>query len=63
MNAEDSWKGVFDTIIQPSALRTLPMTNTKNVNNISDYTDEFGRIYLDFSIYGTDAQAIRIIAE
>lgn len=62
-NAEDNWKGVFDTVIQPSALRTLPMANGKNVNNVSNCTDEFGRIYLDFSIYGTDAQAIKIIAE
>ena len=63
VNADDAWKGVFDTVIQPSALRTLPMTVDANVNNVRNCTDEQERIYLDFSIYGTDAQAIRIIAE
>lgn len=61
-NADDAWKGVFNTVIQPSALRSLPRTRT-NVNNVSVCTDDLERIYLDFSIYGTDAQAIRIIAE
>lgn len=62
-NADDAWKGVFDTTIQPSALRTLPVTVDSSVNNVSNCTDDLERIYLDFSIYGTDAQAIRIIAE
>lgn len=63
VNAEEEWKGVFDAVIEPSALRTLPISNGVNVNNITSMTDEFGRIYLDFSVYGTDSQAIRIIAE
>lgn len=63
VNEDDDWKGFFDTVIQPSALRTLPMTSGKGVNNAEVCTDDLGRIYLDFSIYGTDAQAIRIIAE
>lgn len=62
-NADDAWKGVFDTVIQPSALRTLPMTIDSNVNNVGNCTDDLERICIDFSIYGTDAQAIRIIAE
>lgn len=63
VNADDAWKGVFDTVVQPSALRTLPMTVDSSVNNVRICTDDLERIYLDFSIYGTDAQAIRIIAE
>lgn len=63
VNADDSWKGFFDTIVQPSTLKTLPMTNDGNVNNVRVCTDDQGRIVLDFAVYGTDAQAIRIIAE
>lgn len=63
VNEDDSWKGFFDTVVQPSALRTLPKTSDKDVNNVRVCTDDLDRIYLDFSIYGTDAQAIRIIAE
>ena len=63
VNASDSWKGFFDTVVQPSVLRTLPMTKDGSVNNVRVCTDETDRIYLDFSVYGTDAQAIRIIAE
>ena len=63
VNADDSWKGFFDTVVQPSTLKTLPMTNDGNVNNVRVCTDDQGRIVLDFAVYGTDAQAIRIIAE
>lgn len=62
-NADDSWSGFFNTVVQPSALKTLPRTNDRNVNNVRNCTDSQGRIVIDFSIYGTDAQAIRIIAE
>lgn len=63
VNADDNWKGVFDTVIQPTVLRTLPIENAQNVNNINNCIDDMGRICLEFSIYGSDAQAIRIIAE
>ena len=63
VNADDSWKGFFDTVVQPSVLRSLPKTSDESVNNVRVCTDDSERICLDFSIYGTDAQAIRIIAE
>lgn len=63
VNADDSWKGFFDTVVQPSVLRTLPSTPDGSVNNVRACIDETDRIFLDFSVYGTDAQAIRIIAE
>lgn len=56
-------EGKFDTVIQPSVCNTLPIVMDENVNNIQDILTDDGYLVLYFSIYGTDAQAIRIIAE
>lgn len=56
-------ENLFDTIIQPSIVNTLPTISSQDVNNINALLDEFNNIILDFSCYGTDAQSIRILGE
>lgn len=51
----------FDSVIQPSICNSLPMIITEGVNNISKLLTGDNQLILDFSVYGTDAQSIRII--
>jgi len=55
--------GMFDTVIQPSIMTSLPQSIDEKPQNVKLITDEQNRICLDFEIYGTDAQSIRILAE
>ena len=54
--------GLFDSIIQPSVVRALPAMVGRSKNNVNALMNASEQICLDFSIYGTDAQAIHIIA-
>jgi hypothetical protein len=56
-------ENLFDTVIQPSLVKTLPTIKTENVNNIKDLINTNGEIVLEFLCYGTDAQSIRILGE
>lgn len=56
-------KDLFDTVIQPSLVKTLPTIKTENVNNINDLINTNGEIVLEFLCYGTDSQSIRILGE
>lgn len=55
-------ENLFDTVIQPSVVNSLPVIPNEDVNNISYMTDSSGYLRINFSIYGTDAQSIRILA-
>lgn len=54
--------GLFDSIIQPSVVRALPAMVGRSKNNVNALMNASEQICLDFSIYGTDAQAIHIMA-
>ena len=58
-------KGYYDSVILPSSVSSVLSSTSENgtVNNINNLLDENGRICIDFSICGTDAQSIHIIAE
>ena len=54
--------GLFDTLIQPSVVKALPAMVGRSKNNVNPLMNASEQICLDFSIYGTDAQAIHILA-
>lgn len=53
--------GLFDTIVQPSVVRALPAMTGRSKNNVNVLMNASEQICLDFSIYGSDAQAIHIM--
>lgn len=56
-------ENLFDTVIQPSIVNSLPvLENAGSVNNAEFMVDSIN-LTLAFSIYGTDSQSIRILAE
>lgn len=55
-------EGIFDSVIQPSVVNSMPMIPAESVNNVSYMVDSSGFLKINFSIYGTDAQSIRILA-
>lgn len=57
-------ENLFDTVMQPSVINTIAvMNNSQDVNNTNIIKTANNNIILTFSIYGTDAQSIRILAD
>lgn len=54
-------ENLFDSVIMPSIVKTLPKSNDDDVNNVNNLINKDHQIVLDFASYGTDAQAIRIL--
>ena len=58
-------EGIFDSVVEPSVVRCLPTIATAvndTQDNMSAFTDGDGMLVLEFAVYGTDAQSIRIVA-
>ena len=61
---QEGRENIFDGVIQPSVVRSLPViiTETNDTqNNVGSVGDGLGTIMLEFAVYGSDAQSIRIL--
>ena len=56
-------ENVFDSVIEPSIVNSLPIVQDQGVNNVNGFLDETNTLKLGFSVYGSDAQAIYIVAD
>ena len=54
--------GLFDTLVEPSVVRSLPLITGRSRNNVNPLLNASNQICLEFAVYGSDAQAIHIMA-
>lgn len=59
---QEGRENLFDSVVEPSEVNSLPVISNEGVNNVEHMDDASGFIRINFSIYGTDAQSIRILA-
>lgn len=60
---QDGRENLFDSVIQPSVVNSIPTIVGDGVNNVTDLVDTSRYLRINFSIYGSDAQSIKILAE
>lgn len=60
---QEGRENLFDTVIQPSIIESLPVINSQGINNVNKFISIENELVLNFLCYGTDSQSIKILGE
>lgn len=60
---QEGRENLFDTVIQPSIVESLPIITSQTINNVNKFINTENELVLNFLCYGTDSQSIKILGE